>query len=297
MPERSPTICRSASAAIAVLLLGTAPISGCATTRPMDEAALAAEPVAAQACTHVTLAAVGVPVSRPDGRSGLGAVRPVTCIRLPGGELLTAAHTLPAEHLGAGRVRTDPVTGALRVDRGGSDGEGAPLVFIVDDTIGTARVSDADPLRYTISPEASRESAAADWAVLTPESPTAWPTPVSRIGIARHGERCFMVGFPASMMDEGLFDAGPGVHRPGDLRWIGVAPVVLEGRVRSSGNDRILIDTDGELGAKAKGLSGGGVFVDRGGVPVLVGIAVQAARRGGEVVACPIPGAVRRRFD
>ena len=160
-----------------------------------------------------------------------------------------------------------------------------------------ARVSASDALRYSISPAASREEAGADWAVVSPDEARAWATPVARVGAPRVGERCFMVGFPAALMDQGLFETAPGVRRPEDLRWIGAPGVVIEGSVRFAGNDRILIDTRGELGAKAKGLSGGGVFVDRGGEAVLVGIAVQASKRGGEVTACPLPSEVRNLFD
>ena len=78
MPTRSPACCHHACVAAAALLLGSSPLAGCATTRPLDEATIAAEPVAARARAHVTLAAIGVAVPREGGRSSLGAVRPVT---------------------------------------------------------------------------------------------------------------------------------------------------------------------------------------------------------------------------
>jgi hypothetical protein len=292
---------RRASVALGAAILTAAaavPLGACAATRPMEETEIAAEPVALAARAMVTHTAIGVVVEPPGGSgSSMGAVRPVTCVRLPGGELLTAAHTLPREHLGAGPMHRDPVTGAWRVDRRTPDGGDDTMVLIVDDRVGTARVTASDTLRYATAAEASRAAAPADWAVVTPDERRDWETPVRRIGEAQRGERCFMVGFPGAMMDPALFEAGDSTRDARSLPWVGVPGVVIEGRIALAGRDRVLIETGGTLGKKARGLSGGGVFVDRGGEAVLVGIAVQASAAGGEVTACPLPRAVTKRFD
>lgn len=271
--------------------------AGCAATQPMTETEIASDPAALDARATVVNTAIGAMITDADGKARTGAVRPVTCVRLPGGRLLTAAHTLAKAQLGAAPMQKDPVTGAWRVDRRTPLGEGEPLILVVDDDVGTARVSAADTLRYATAPEASRASAAADWAVITPDHPEPWATPVRRIGAARTGERCFMVGFPAAMMDPELFETGAASRDPRALPWLDAPGVILEGRVVVSGRDRILIETGGALGAKARGLSGGGVFVDRGDGATLVGIAVQASAEGGEVTACPLPNAVTAMFD
>lgn len=277
---------------------------GCATTQPLDEPAIAVDPLAASARAHVTLAGVGVPTDRQTSRgTTVGAIRPVTCVRLPGGDLLTAAHTLPTTELGAVRMVKDPVTGAYRVDEDEPLGEGGPIVVIVDGVASGARVTASDTLRYASAGSASRASVPADWAVISPDRTNDWKTDrkadrdaVRRIGVPIEGERCVMVGFPAALMDQELFETPGGVRGIEDLRWIGAPAVVIEGTIRHVERERIEIATRGVLGSKGRGLSGGGVFVEREGEPVLVGIAVQAAMLEGRVTACPLPKDVRDRF-
>ena len=277
---------------------GVGAVSGCATTQPLDERTIVDDSFARTARSRVTLAAVGTPTETTSARgTSVGAVRPVTCILLPGGDLLTAAHTLPTTDLGAVRMYKDPVTGAYRVDEDKPTGEGAPIVVIVDGVASGARVTASDTLRYASAGVASRASVPADWAIISPDSSVGRRgRAVTRIGEARPGERCVMVGFPAALMDEDLFASSGGVQRIEDLRWIGAPGVVIEGTVRSITADRIEVATTGVLGARGRGLSGGGVFVERGGQPVLVGIAVQAAKASAVVIACPLPEAVTDRF-
>lgn len=286
------------SLALALIVIG---FPGCATTSPLDEIAIADDPLARTARRHVTLAAIGVPTEAgtetPRGRSRLGMVRPVTCVLLPGGDLLTAAHTLPTTNLGTVRMYRDPVTGAYRVDDDHPTDDGAEMVVIVDGIVSRARVTASDTLRYASAGEASRASVPADWAVITPdETRGRVGHEVARIGTPIVGERCVMVGFPTALMDERLFETNGGVQRIEDLKWIGTPGVVIEGTIRSVERERIGIATEGVLGSRGRGLSGGGVFVDRGDGPVLVGVAVQAAKLESRVIACPLPREVRERF-
>ena len=281
--------------------IGVAPVLGCATTTPLAETEIAEDPFALAARAHVTLAAVGEPVANRSGAGGttMGAVRPVTCIRLPGGDLLTAAHTLPTTDLGAVRMYKDPVTGAYRVDEQNPTDEGPELIVVLDGTASAGRVTASDTLRYASAGEGSRASVPADWAVIATD--TAGPLPrgarsVSRIGTPVSGERCVMVGYPMAMMDRSLFDSGSGVRQISDLKWIGAAGVVITGTIEDVGRERIDIATIGVLGTKGRGLSGGGVFVERNGQPVLVGVVVQAAKFDERIIACPLPRDVRERF-
>lgn len=288
---------RTIAAFACILSLSAEPLNA-GPARPMTEIELERQPVARAARELVTHAAIGTIVRDPsDGMSRMGAVRPVTCVLLPGGHLLTAAHAIPRETKGTAAPYRDPVTGALRVDRR-DDGllEQTPLVVIVEELIARGEVAASDNLLYSAACKASQESAAADWALLAVSGKSSWEAPVSRVGTASHGERCWMVGYPASMLDPSLFEVEGRVVKAHDLKWVGLEAVVLGGTIVHAGRDRVTITSDGDLGAKARGLSGGGVFVERDGEPMLVGIVVQAGLIGDEVTACPLPRAVTELF-
>lgn len=285
----------SRPALLAILAASWAGLSlgGCAHSRAMAAPATVHDPAIRAAQSQVSLTALGVVVPDDSGRAtSLGAVRPVTCIRLANGDLLTAAHTLPGDRLGASHRSIDPTTGLMRMDRDTPENDSAPMVVIVDGVATTARVSASDALRYASSGTGTRASVPADWAVLTTDRTISAPSPVRRIGTPTQGERCFLIGYPPALMDRNLFEAHTGVAKATDLRWLDAEPVVIEGVIAETSNDRITIATDGMLGARGRGLSGGGLFVVREGEPVLVGIVVQASKLNALATACPLPEAV-----
>lgn len=286
---------RLAIAGIATGLIGPA---GCTTPAPMAEPSIAADSSITAARRQVVFTAVGLKVgTNANGRSTLGAVSPVTCVRLPGGDLLTAAHAMPNGYLGAVRATRDPETGEYAFDTSSSIAtNGPPIVLITDSSVGGARVSASETLRYAAAGSASRESVPVDWAIITPDRRTRWASPVERIATPVPGEGCFMIGFPKALMDEGYFDVSGGVTDASDLPWLGAPGVVIEGVIGRVEADRITVETEGVLGSRGRGLSGGGVFVRRGGEPALVGIAVQASRMSAVVTVCPLPTEVTRRF-
>ena len=267
----------------------------------MAERAIAADPFALAAREHVAITALGELRDTP-GRNGQrpAAVRPVTAIRLPGGDLLTAAHTLPG--LQGDQFRRDPATGALRFNNRAAETE--DLILVVDGAVSRARIGAADLLRYAATENASRESVPADWAILelgrvisanvNPSRKVG--TPVPAIGTARVGERCVLVGYPKALMDDALFETRGGVNRLEDLRFLDAPAVVIDGAIEQADTERVEIAIDGVLGADGRGLSGGGVFVERRGRPVLVGVVVQASSNAARVTACALPRAVRDRF-
>jgi len=268
----------------------------------MTEESVSASPVIVAARKHVVLAAIAsgtkVRTNRNAPGSTLSRIQPVTCILLPGGDLLTAAHTLPEGHLGAIRVKRDPATGEFKMDTSGTIATGGPPIFIIlDGDVIRGRVSASETLGYSAAGAASRESISVDWAVISPDKKMHWEKPVNMIARPTPGEACFMIGYPIAMMDQRHF-AFSGMHtKPDEIPWLGVPGAVIPGVIGTVEDDLITIKTDTVLGSRARGLSGGGVFVTRNGRPALVGIAVVSSNMTAKISACPLPEIVTRRFE
>ncbi len=198
------------------------------------------------------------------------------------GLVLTAAHCVPGELLAG-------VTQTARV--------------LIDDRVRTVRLlgagfvpEDADDA------EAGGREPEEDWALLEVErsgdgsggDDRAWSV-MSRWGEAVEGEAAYVVGFPLHYLPEGWKD---GLAWADDLRgrWSAPTPIVLEGRVERVGEGWLMVRTQGGLGGRARGASGGGVFVRRGGRAVLVGIANKSRLRGSLLSGAVVPAAARERM-
>ncbi len=193
--------------------------------------------------------------------------------------ILTAAHCVPGELL-AGVTQTS----RMLID------DHVRVVRLVGAGYRPQRPEDAD---------AGGEDADVDWALLRVEqaggagggrgggwaSAPAWGEPAE-------GEAAYVVGFPLHYLPAGWKD---GLKWADDLAgsWSPPAPVVIEGRVERVDDGWFRVRTRGALGERARGASGGGVFVWRGGGLVLVGVANKSRMRGSFFSAAVVPDAAR----
>lgn len=106
-----------------------------------------------------------------------------------------------------------------------------------------------------------------------------------------------MIGYPRAMMDDKYFNFSGKSLKPDEIPWLDAPGAVIPGVIGKVQDDLITIKTDGVLGSRARGLSGGGVFVTRNGRPALVGIAVVSSNMTPTISACPLPEIVSRRFE
>lgn len=268
---------------------------GCRTIQPLDEHAIASDPLAADARTRV---AAVMTMARVDGAdatwkaSGFGSAT-----LLDPTHLLTSAHVVPDGLLAA------PIE--LHDDEGNVIFEGVAALgdFAVHFAGGatTTAVTVASG-EYTPTPRGSMHQSRSwhDWAIVRLNTPaTNAVETIEATATPIRGERCVVVGFAGEYLPHNgvLFTRDPD-REPGGGRSIGVedvalprTPLVFEGTIEHVADDHIKIRFDAWRTRGFHGISGGGVFVERDGRAAFVGVPAQGVSIPPLIYACPTPPA------